>query len=229
MVLPMHRMCAWLHVGKVFAHKSILPYILYSQGQSRNKPWKGQYPIDRLRSLFHIGTQIIPCLWHLGFIQIDFVWDVLVFHSHYLQIKINVVYVSLIRSVTSAPSFDAIVWLITLYSPPRNTGKLHWFLFWARDFENKKRPWQNIAICQGRITYKYKEYDTIRGDTLIQMMLAHVFSDMSMVDKLRKYFFISEIRKNFFELDLFLNILLHIQHVHYKNLLILNINYPLLF
>ena len=167
MVLPMHRMCAWLHVGKVFAHKSILPYILYSQGQSRNKPWKGQYPIDRLRSLFHIGTQIIPCLWHLGFIQIDFVWDVLVFHSHYLQIKINVVYVSLIRSVTSAPSFDAIVWLITLYSPPRNTGKLHWFLFWARDFENKKRPWQNIAICQGRITYKYKEYDTIRGATLI--------------------------------------------------------------
>ena len=167
MVLPMHRMCAWLHVGKVFAHKSILPYILYSQGQSRNKPWKGQYPIDRLRSLFHIGTQIIPCLWHLGFIQIDFVWDVLVFHSHYLQIKINVVYVSLIRSVTSAPSFDAIVWLITLYSHPRNTGKLHWFLFWARDFENKKRPWQNIAICQGRITYKYKEYDTIRGAALI--------------------------------------------------------------
>ena len=47
--------------------------------------------------------------------------------------------------------------------------------------------------------------------------------------KLRKYFFISEIRKNFFELDLFLNILLHIQHVHYKNLLILNINYPLFF
>ena len=40
---------------------------------------------------------------------------------------------------------------------------------------------------------------------------------------------ISEIRKNFFELDLFLNILLHIQHVHYKNLLILNINYPLFF
>ena len=38
-----------------------------------------------------------------------------------------------------------------------------------------------------------------------------------------------EIRKNFFELDLFLNILLHIQHVHYKNLLILNINYPLFF
>ena len=56
-----------------------------------------------------------------------------------------------------------------------------------------------------------------------------VFSDMSMVDKLRKYFFISEIRKDFFELDLFLNILLHIQHVHYKNLLILNINYPLFF
>lgn len=48
-------------------------------------------------------------------------------------------------------------------------------------------------------------------------------------DKLRKYFFISEIRKNFFELNLFLNILLHIQHVHYKNLLILNINYPLFF
>ena len=114
------------------------------------------------------------------------------------------------------------------------------------------------------------------------MMLAHVFSDISMVDKssigsddliynaveyvaknfrdeikldkLRKqngwsqedlaarlrvsrlnsirmgiYFFISEIRKNFFELDLFLNILLHIQHVHYKNLLIMNIIYPLFF
>ncbi len=43
------------------------------------------------------------------------------------------------------------------------------------------------------------------------------------------YFFISEIGKNFFELDLFLNILLHIQHIHYKNLLILNINYPLFF
>lgn len=43
------------------------------------------------------------------------------------------------------------------------------------------------------------------------------------------YFFISEIGKKFFELDLFLNILLHIQHIHYKNLLILNINYPLFF
>ena len=69
--------------------------------------------------------------------------------------------------LTSAPPFDAIVWLITWYSPPRNTGKLPWLLFWDRDFENKKRPWQNTTICQGRITYKYIEYDTIRGATLI--------------------------------------------------------------
>ena len=74
-----------------------------------------------------------------------------------------------------------------------------------------------------------EERSSMLVQAYIQMMLAHVFSDMSMVDKLRKYFFISEIRKNFFELDLFLNILLHIQHVHYKNLLILNINYSLFF
>lgn len=74
-----------------------------------------------------------------------------------------------------------------------------------------------------------EERSSMLVQAYIQMMLAHVFSDMSMVDKLRKNFFISEIRKNFFELDLFLNILLHIQHVHYKNLLILNINYPLFF
>ena len=40
---------------------------------------------QRCRFIYHIGTQVIPCLWHLAFIKIDFIRDFFVFHYRYLH------------------------------------------------------------------------------------------------------------------------------------------------
>ncbi len=46
---------------------------------------KGAGIQERRRLLLHIGPQIIPCLRHLVFVQIDFVGDFFVFHRRYLH------------------------------------------------------------------------------------------------------------------------------------------------